>query len=164
MKTILLILGPNGVGKSTAAQVLAGRLPHAALVDSDWCRAMHPYHMETVIDNIYALLKNYLKCPVIETVISPYGFHGDRKKRFDAVINKLRQDMIEFKIYTVILTCSREEILLRAQADQRSAEQISRGMDITYHYYDSFDDPKIDTTGLSVTQTAEMILALLMGR
>jgi hypothetical protein len=94
----------------------------------------------------------------------PLWFSRRQKKQFDAVMNKLRQDMIEFEIYTVILTCSSEALLLCAQADQRSNEQISRGMDNTYHYYDSFDNPKIDATGLSFTQSAEMILTLLLGR
>ncbi len=164
MKTILLILGPNAVGKSKSAQALLGLLPHSALVDSDWCRAMNPYHRDTVIENTYALLKNYLKCPEIETVVFPFGFHGDRKQRFDAVISKLREDMIDFEFFTVVLTCSLEENLYRAQADQRSDEQINRGIENAYHYYDKFDNPKIDTTDLSVAQTAEKIKSLLLAR
>lgn len=42
-KTLLMILGPNGVGKSTVAHLLMESRPHTAWVDADWCRAMNPF-------------------------------------------------------------------------------------------------------------------------
>lgn len=102
MKTILLILGPNGIGKSTTAKCILNKLPNAALVDREWCRAMNPYDMDTATNNLYALIKNYLLCSEIETIIVPYGFHGDRKKRYDTVMDKLRGEEIDFSEFTVI--------------------------------------------------------------
>lgn len=102
MKTILLLLGPNGIGKSTTAKCILNKLPNAALVDSEWCRAMNPYDMDTATNNLYALIKNYLLCSEIETIIVPYGFHGDRKKRYDTVMDKLRGEEIDFSEFTVI--------------------------------------------------------------
>ena len=163
-KTLLLLLGPNGAGKSTIAQVLLNMLPHTALVDSDWCRAMNPYNMDTVIENIYALMKNYILCPDVETIIFPYGFHGDRKHRFETVTDKLQKNGIDFEIFTVVLTCSLDENIRRAKTDLRDDERIRRGVENTYHFYDEFDCPKIDTTNLTAAQTAENIMSLLNER
>lgn len=163
-KTLLLLLGPNGVGKSTTAQVLLNIQPHTALVDSDWCRAMNPYNMDTVIENIYALMRNYILCTDVETIIFPYGFHGDRKHRFETVIDKLQKNGIDFEIFTVVLTCSLGENIRRAKNDLRDDERIQRGVKNTYHFYDEFHCPKIDTTNLTAAQTAENIMSLLNER
>jgi adenylate kinase family enzyme len=59
MKTILLLLGPNGIGKSTTAKHILEKHPNTALVDSDWCRAMNPYNIDAVTNNIYSIISNY---------------------------------------------------------------------------------------------------------
>lgn len=161
MKTILLLLGPNGVGKSTTAKHIVEKLPNTALVDSDWCRAMNPYDMDTVINNIYSLMSNYLHCTAVKTLILPYGFHGDRKKRYDAVINKLHEDGIDFTVFPVILMCSPEENISRAQNDMRDKERVQRGIENTFHFYDEYDCPKIDTTDINAQQAAERVISLL---
>ena len=43
MKTLLTILGPNGVGKSTTAEEIINKYANTAYVDSDWCRVMNPF-------------------------------------------------------------------------------------------------------------------------
>lgn len=164
MKTILLLLGPNGIGKSTTAKHILEKQPNTALVDSDWCRAMNPYNIDTVTNNIYSLISNYLHCPKIKTVIFPYGFHGDRKKRYDAVINKLIEDGLDFTVFPVILMCSLEENISRAQNDMRDNERIQRGIENTFHFYDKYDYPKIDTTDINAEQVAERIISLLKER
>lgn len=40
MKKLILILGANGVGKSTAAEMLLQKLFKCAYIDADWCRAI----------------------------------------------------------------------------------------------------------------------------
>ena len=90
MKKLVLIIGPNGVGKTSTAEKLLQKLSKSAYVDADWCRAINPFPFTdatkyTVIENIYSLLKNYFLCEDIETVIFPYGFHGERKQIFEQV-------------------------------------------------------------------------------
>jgi hypothetical protein len=125
---------------------------------------MNPYNMNTVTENIYALMKNYLLCTDVKTIIFPYGFHGDRKHRFEVVTDKLHQDGVDFEIFTIVLTCSIDENIRRAQNDLRDYERIRRGIENTYHFYDDFDCPRIDTTDLTAEQTAEKIMSLLNER
>jgi ABC-type Mn2+/Zn2+ transport system ATPase subunit len=65
MKQLIVIIGPNGVGKSTTAKEILKKRPHTAYVDSDWCRMMNPFEFteitkQTVEENIYCFLRNYL--------------------------------------------------------------------------------------------------------
>ena len=37
MKTLYLIGGPMGIGKTTVSRELLSMLPHCAFLDGDWC-------------------------------------------------------------------------------------------------------------------------------
>lgn len=131
----------NGVGKSSVAKSLLTRQPKSAFVDSDWCRVINPFPFtdstkETVTDNIYCLLRNYLQCKDIDYVIFTYGFHGERKAIFDENIRR----MIE---------------------DGREENRIKRGIDNTFHFYDRYDYPTIDTTELEIDQVADRIAEIV---
>ena len=43
MRTLYLIGGPMGVGKTTVCQIMKRHLPRAAFLDGDWCWAMDPF-------------------------------------------------------------------------------------------------------------------------
>ena len=43
MRTLYLIGGPMGVGKTTVCQIMKRRLPRAAFLDGDWCWDMDPF-------------------------------------------------------------------------------------------------------------------------
>lgn len=43
MKKLILIIGPNGVGKTTTAKILLQKLSKCAYVDADWCRVINPF-------------------------------------------------------------------------------------------------------------------------
>ena len=72
MKKLIVILGPNGVGKSTTAQKILKKRARCAYVDADWCRAINPFPFTpatkvAVTENIYCMLRNYLLCEDIDT-------------------------------------------------------------------------------------------------
>ncbi|MBQ5325518.1 MAG: ATP-binding protein, partial [Oscillospiraceae bacterium] len=61
MKQLIVIIGPNGVGKTTTARKIVEQYKNVAYVDSDWCRVMNPFVFsestkETIVENIYCLL------------------------------------------------------------------------------------------------------------
>lgn len=165
MKKLIVIIGPNGVGKSTTASALLEKCPQCAYVDSDWCRRINPFAFteatkQTVIENIYCLIKNYLLCSDIRTVVFPYGFHGERKEIFDLVMQKLKSDEIEISLKLIVLKCSLDENRKRAMADGRDLERIERGINNTFHFYDGYTCPSIDTTMLTPEKVAERILEI----
>lgn len=166
MKRLLLLLGPNGVGKTTTAAALLDMLPHSAYLDADWCRAVNPFPFteetkKTVAENIFCLLRNYLLCPEIQTVIFPYGFHGQRKQLFETVVRRLEQEPLHFQLTPFLLVCSLEENIRRAKMDGRGQARIERGIQNTFHFYDQSPYPKIDTTNQSPERAARTILSLL---
>lgn len=164
VKKVIVIIGPNGVGKSTTAEILLEKCPRSAYVDADWCRAINPFPFtkETkaaVTENIFCLFRNYLLCSDIDRVIFPYAFHGERKNIFDEVIRRLQEENIEFKLHILILKCSLDENIKRAVHDRREEERIRRGIENTFHFYDAYETecPVIDTTELTPEQAAEEI-------
>ena len=162
MKQLIVIIGANAVGKSTTAKTIVERYPRCALVDSDWCRTMNPFALtgitkETVAENIYCLLHNYLVCEEINTVIFTHSWHGGRKEIYDRVIGRLRNDGTEFQENIVILKCTQSENIRRALADGRSTNRVERGMNNTFSFYDAFDYPCIDTTKMTVAEAAEQV-------
>lgn len=162
-KKLLVIIGPNGVGKSTSARAFLDMYSRSAFVDSDWCRVINPFSFswktkKTVTDNLYCLIRNYLLCEDILRVIFTYGFHGGRKGIFDEVIRRLRKnERIDFECHIIILKCNSDENIRRMRMDGRDEERIAGAVKNTFDFYDSYDYPVIDTTELNVDQVAEKI-------
>ncbi|MBD5520373.1 MAG: hypothetical protein HDR03_03990 [Lachnospiraceae bacterium] len=166
MKKVLVLVGPNGVGKSTTAETFMQQHPKCAYIDSDACRAMNPFPLtpatkEVVIENIYCLFRNYLLCIDIEIIVFPYSFHGERKEIFDTVMKRLADNGISFELITIVLKCSLEENIKRAMADGRDKERIDRGIKNTFNFYDEFNEPSIDTTNLSPNEVVAQIQAVM---
>lgn len=166
MKKLILIIGPNGVGKTTTSEILLQKLSKSAYLDADWCRAINPFPFTDATkyaasQNIYSLFKNYFLCEDIEYVIFPYGFHGERKQIFEQVIDKLRKEGITFEICPIILTCSKDENIRRSLKDGRDMERIKRGIRNTFAFYDEYMYPNIDSTYLQPNQVADKIIEIL---
>lgn len=164
-KRLITIVGANGVGKTTTSNSLLQMCPNSAYVDADWCRAINPFQFteatkKTVTDNIFCLFRNYLLCTEIETVIFPYGFHGERKSIYDEVIRRLKDEGIIFDEHIVVLKCEYEENKKRSIRDNRDSERVERGMKNTFNFYDGFAYPTIDTTTLSPKQVSKKIFEL----
>ncbi len=159
---LIVIVGPNGVGKSTTAKSLLACYPKSAFVDSDWCRAINPFPFtketkKTVADNIFCFIHNYIQCEDIDYVIFTYGFHGDRKDIFDEVVQRLQKEKANFELIIVVLKCALSENIRRMRLDGREGERIKRGVENTFRFYDQFDYPAIDTTKMAIEEVAGRI-------
>ena len=164
MKQLIIIIGPNGVGKTTSAKEILQSLPHTAYVDSDWCRMTNPFEFtkitkNTVENNIYCLLSNYLNCNDIDTVLFTYAWHGERKEIYENVMARLKEDGIKFKESIFVLKCSKDENIKRARKDGRDEVRIDRGIKNTFDFYDGYDYPTIDTTLMTPSQVAAKIIS-----
>lgn len=91
----------------------------------------------------------------------PYAFHEGRKEIFDLVVQRLREEGIEFELKIIILKCSYEENIRRGKTDKRDEERIQRGMKNTFEFYDNYDYPVIDTTDLEPRQVVEQIIQMM---
>ena len=158
----IVIIGPNGVGKSTTANSFLTSYPKSALVDSDWCRATNPFSFNkeikrTITDNIFCLIHNYMQCKDIENIIFTYGFHGERKEIFDEVLQRLQKEKANFELYIIVLKCSLDENIRRMRLDGREESRIKRGIENTFYFYDGYEYPVIDTTELEIEQVTDRI-------
>ncbi|MBQ3558023.1 MAG: AAA family ATPase [Agathobacter sp.] len=166
MKKLIVIVGPNAVGKTTTAKCLVEKLPKTAYVDSDWCRFMNPFPFseitkQTVTKNIYDLLHNFLNCEVLENVVFTYSWHGERKEIYNNIICKLKDTGAQFEEKIVVLKCSEEENRSRAKRDGRDIVRIERGMENTLSFYDRYAYPSVDTTHMTPEEVAEEIIKRL---
>ncbi len=161
MKNLLFLCGPNGIGKTTISKEIVRILPNSAYVDSDWCRIMNPFVLNddtipVISNNISSMILSYFNCPIVETVIFSYGFHGRRKEVFENVVRKSAEFPYNFIPY--LLWCGEEENIKRMKIDGRSAEQIERTINQSRKSFDGVTYEKMDITDMSVNQAANAII------
>ena len=92
MKTLYLIGGTMGVGKTTVSQQLKKDLANSVFLDGDWCWDADPFQVtdetkEMVMDNICYLLNNFLHCSAYENVIFCWVMH--EQSIVDEIVSKL---------------------------------------------------------------------------
>ena len=92
MKTLYLIGGPMGVGKTAAGQALKLLLDNSVFLDGDWCWDMHPFRVteetkELVLGNIALLLNRFLRCSACDHVILAWVLH--RQEILDALLEQV---------------------------------------------------------------------------
>jgi len=80
MKTIYLIGGTMGVGKTTVCQRLKKQLCNAVFLDGDWCWDAAPFQVtdETktmVLDNIRFMLNSFIHCSAYDNIIFCWVMH-----------------------------------------------------------------------------------------
>ena len=161
MKTLYLIGGTMGVGKTTACRELQKLLPGSVFLDGDWCWDMHPFAVtpETkavVMDNICACLNNFLKCPAFEHVIFCWVMH--RQDILDDLLSRL--DTAACRVRRISLVCTPGTLAQRLEGDiqkgLRREDVLPRSLE-RLPLYAALDTEKIDTTGLTGEDVAEKI-------
>lgn len=164
MKRLYLIGGPMGVGKTTVGQLLKRRLPRCVYLDGDWCWDMDPFQVTDatramVLDNISALLRNFLACPDLENVVFAWVMHQQ------AILDRLRESLADTEAeWTALsLVCTPAELRARLERDVaaglRQADVIPRSL-AYLPLYDALDTRKLSVTGLTPEETARAILQL----
>ena len=118
MKTIYIIGGTMGVGKTTVCHKLKKMLDNSVFLDGDWCWDADPFVVtdETkavVMDNIHHTLNNFIKCSAYQNIIFCWVMH--MQSIVDDVINGLEKD--NCRIVSVSLMSAEETIRDRLGKD-----------------------------------------------
>ncbi|XCP84852.1 AAA family ATPase [Roseburia hominis] len=162
MKTLYLIGGTMGVGKTTVCRSLQQRLHNSVFLDGDWCWDANPFQVteETrhmVLDNICYLLNNFIHCSAYENIIFCWVMH--QQCIIDHIVENL--DIKECNVKIISLLCDEASLKERLKGDIdrgiRSADVIDRSID-RLPMYQTLDTIKIETSLKSVEDIAEEIL------
>ena len=158
MKTLYLVGGPMGVGKTSVCQLLKRRLDRCAFLDGDWCWDMDPFVVndETkgmVLDNICFVLDRFLHCTEFENVVFCWVLH--QQGIWDAILSRL--DTRGWRVVRAALVASSEALVRRLQGDidvgRRQPDVIPRSL-ARLPLYDKLDVLQIDTSERSAEETA----------
>lgn len=164
MKTLYMIGGTMGVGKTTVSQQLKRDLPDSVFLDGDWCWDASPFQVteETkamVLRNICYLLNSFLQCSAYENIIFCWVMH--QQSIIDGILNAL--DTENCRVIKLSLMADERSLQNRLKADVarsiRSADGIDRSV-ARISLYQALDTIKIETSGKTVRQITDEILAL----
>lgn len=164
MKTLYLIGGTMGVGKTTVCQILKKEAERAVFLDGDWCWDADPFQVteetkQMVLDNICYLLNSFLHCSAYETVIFCWVMH--QQEILDQILAAL--DLENCVVKTISLICSEQVLRERLEKDiragMRSGDVLGRSLERRKHY-DSLRTEKLDVSEISAREAAVKILEL----
>lgn len=164
MKTLYLIGGAMGVGKTAVGQKLKKLLPNSVFLDGDWCWDADPFQVtgETkamVLENICFLLNQFLRCTAYDNVVFCWVMH--QQAIIDDILDRL--DTADCRIVCISLVCEEAVLKARLQKDVdggiRTADVITRS--IAYlPLYASLHTVKMDTSSKSASEAAEEIMRI----
>lgn len=164
MKTLYLIGGTMGVGKTTVSQQLKKDLANSVFLDGDWCWDASPFQVteetkEMVVRNICYLLNSFLHCSVYENIIFCWVMH--EQSIIDCIIEKL--DIKNCNVKRISLIADEINLRHRLTADVtggvRTADAINRSI-ARISMYQALDTIKIDTSNKTVQVIADEIMML----
>lgn len=164
MKTLYLIGGTMGVGKTTISQQLKHSLDNSVFLDGDWCWDGHPFQVneETkamVIDNICYVLNNFLSCSAYDNIIFCWVMH--EQSIIDTILNNLHTE--NCIVHCISLTTDPDTLIKRLSKDVesgiRNREVIDRSV-ARLPLYQNLNTIKVDTTDKSIEDIIKEIRAL----
>ena len=164
MKSLYLIGGTMGVGKTTVSQQLKQDLPNSVFLDGDWCWDASPFQVteETkamVTDNICYLLNSFLHCSAYENVIFCWVMH--QQSVIDSIVEKLDAQNCDVECISLITDeiNLRERLTADVEKGIRTADAIDRSV-ARIPLYQTLDTIKIDTRNKTVQMIADEITQL----
>ena len=162
MKTVYIIGGTMGVGKTTVCQYLKNQLNNSVFLDGDWCWDAHPFLVtdETKkMHNICFLLNQFIHCSAYENIIFCWVMH--EQSIIDMILENIDKTNCTIKI--VSLLSSEEELRKRLMKDvaagKRTVDVIEKSISRIPNYQ-KLDSVKINTDGKNIEEITEEILQL----
>lgn len=164
MKTLYMVGGTMGVGKTTTCTLLRDSLDRCAFLDGDWCWSMHPFvvNEETkalVEDNICHILNGFLRCTAFDSVVFCWVMHD--QSILDGLLARLALE--DVRVVSVSLVCSedalRRRLIRDVEAGRRTPDVIARSVQ-RLKLYDLLDTVKLDVSAMPPEEAAKRIRAL----
>ena len=163
MKTLYIIGGTMGVGKTTVSQQLKKDLTNSVFLDGDWCWDASPFQVteetkEMVVHNICYLLNSFLHCSVYENVIFCWVMH--EQSIIDDITKELDTENCNVKKISLIADerSLRDRLTVDVTYGIRTADSISRSVQ-RISMYQALDTVKIDTRNKTVREITDEIMA-----
>lgn len=162
MKTLYLIGGTMGVGKTMISKQLKQALNHSVFLDGDWCWDMRPFivNEETkamVLDNICHLLDNFIHCSSYENIIFCWVMH--EQSIIDDILKKL--DTSNLNIKSISLISDEASLTQRIAKDiasnLRQPDVLKRSLE-RLAMYQELNTIKIDTSNKDIPTIINAIL------
>ena len=164
MKTLYMIGGTMGVGKTTVCQQLKQDLSNSVFLDGDWCWDANPFQVtnETkamVTDNICYLLNNFLHCSAYENVI--FCWVMQEQSIIDSIVEKLDTQNCDVKCISLVADEAnlRKRLTKDVESGIRVEDIIERSV-TRLAMYDTLNTIKIDTNEKTVAMIANEIKQL----
>lgn len=162
MKTLYLIGGTMGVGKTTVSKRLKEILPNSVFLDGDWCWDASPFQVteetkDMVIDNICYLLNNFLHCSAYENIIFCWVMHEQ------SIINSIKEklDTENCNLRSISLMTDDDNLRKRLLSDiengLRTEDVIERSL-LRLPLYQELNTIKIDTNDKSIEMIVNEII------
>ncbi len=164
MKTLYMIAGTMGAGKTTVSQRLKNELPRCVFLDGDWCWDASPFQVtdetkEMVMNNICFLLNSFLHCSAYENVVFCWVMH--EQSIMDEILCRL--DVKNCTVKKIVLVVDEESLRRRLAGDigrgLRTDDVVERSV-ARIPMYEVLDAVRIDTSHRSVTDIVKEIMAL----
>jgi shikimate kinase len=164
MKTLYLIGGTMGVGKTAVSQQLKRDLPNSVFLDGDWCWDASPFQVteetkKMVMENICYLLNQFLHCSAYDHVIFCWVMH--QQSIIDSILERL--DLSDCQVKSISLLASENTLRNRLQADVdsgiRAADVIERSV-ARIPLYQELSTIKVDTDYKTISAIAGEIARL----
>ncbi len=167
MKTLIVLNGPMGVGKTTVGKELCRRLTPSIFLDGDWCWDLHPFSVTNVtkalvMDNIRALLRRDLDCPEVDYVVFVWVLQQEETAA--ALLDGLDE---KARILRITLDASDESLSRRVQKDiaagLRTPDSLERSL-AYQRFYPGQGTLHLSTDGRSPAELADEIAGLVRNR
>ena len=161
MKTLYMIGGTMGVGKTTVCQLLKQDLPNSVFLDGDWCWDASPFQVtdETkamVTNNICYLLNNFLKCSAYENII--FCWVMQEQSIIDFILKNLDTQNCDVKCVSLVADekTLRERLSMDVERGIRSEDVIERSI-ARIPMYQALNTVKIVTNAKTAAAIANEI-------
>lgn len=164
MKTVYIVGGTMGIGKTTVCQQMKNQLNNSVFLDGDWCWDAHPFQVtdetkKMVLHNICFLLNQFIHCSAYENIIFCWVMH--EQAIIDTILASI--DKTDCSVKIISLISGEEELRKRLMQDvaegKRTVDVVERSISRIPNYQ-KLNSMKVCTDEKSPQEVTAEILRL----